>query len=160
MSSAGMRRVRNAEQSGFTLIELMVVVALVALLASFAIPAYNGYIDDAKESQAIGDIGRIAMAIERYRMNNDDQLPPSLGDLPIDNVRDPWGKWYLYTDLTDPANAGKFRKSAGGDQLNTDYDLLSRGPDGKSSRKITNDNAVDDIIRLKDGAYVGLVEEF
>ncbi len=160
MGGAATRRGTASEQSGFTLIELMVVVALVALLASFALPAYNGYIDDAKESQAIGDIGRISMAIERFRMNNDDQLPATLGDLPIDNVRDPWGKWYVYTNLTDPANAGNFRKSASGEQLNTDFDLLSRGKDGKSAKKISKANAVDDIIRLKDGAFVGLAEEF
>ena len=41
-------------QKGFTLIELMIVVAIIAILAAIAIPAYNDYIDDSKDSACLG----------------------------------------------------------------------------------------------------------
>jgi general secretion pathway protein G len=44
--------------------------------------------------------------------------------------------------------------------LNKDYDLLSMGKDGKTDTKIWKKNALDDIIRCNDGAYIGLASEY
>ena len=56
--------------SGFTLVELMIVVAVIAILAVIAYPAYNDSIRKARRSEAIAALGAIHQAQERHRSNN------------------------------------------------------------------------------------------
>jgi len=51
-------------QKGFTLIELMIVVAIIAILAAIAIPAYQGYIADSKDSKAAANYQMVAIGEE------------------------------------------------------------------------------------------------
>ena len=53
-------------KKGFTLIEVMVVAVIVAVLAAVAIPAYNGYITDAKTSVAENTASTIAASAAAY----------------------------------------------------------------------------------------------
>ncbi|MGL5326449.1 MAG: pilin, partial [Aeromonas sp.] len=52
------------KQSGFTLIELMIVVAIVAILAAVALPAYQTYTKKAKFTEVITATGAAKTAIE------------------------------------------------------------------------------------------------
>ena len=51
---------------GFTLIELMVTVALVALLAKLAYPYFGAQLDKGRIAKAIGDITQLQIDLERY----------------------------------------------------------------------------------------------
>ncbi len=57
-------------QSGFTLIELMVVVTIIAILASFAVPAYNDYILRGKLQEAYTNLSALRINMEQYYQDN------------------------------------------------------------------------------------------
>ena len=54
-------------QTGFTLVELIIVVAIISILASIAIPAYNGYVETSKRSDGQASLMALAIAQEKYR---------------------------------------------------------------------------------------------
>ena len=57
--------------AGFTLIEMMVVVAIVAILASIAYPSYQESVRKGRRAQATADLGELAQALERhFTVNN------------------------------------------------------------------------------------------
>jgi type IV pilus assembly protein PilE len=56
--------------AGFTLIELMIVVAVVAILASIAFPAYNGYIQRSKIAEATSSLSELRLRAEKYFADN------------------------------------------------------------------------------------------
>lgn len=55
---------------GFTLIELLLVVAVVGILAAIAMPAYSGYIQKSRRTDATVAIRAVQFAQEKYRGNN------------------------------------------------------------------------------------------
>lgn len=58
------------KKNGFTLIELMVVVVIVAIFAAIAIPSYQAYIRRAETSKAQQELSRIATLLERHKARN------------------------------------------------------------------------------------------
>ncbi len=56
---------------GFTLIELMIVVAIIGILAGVAYPSYTGYVKKANRADAIDSLLFLAGRMEEFYMNND-----------------------------------------------------------------------------------------
>ena len=60
------------KNGGFTLVELIVVIAILAILAGVALPAYSGYITKAKDAAAITELDAVATAVQAARATDTD----------------------------------------------------------------------------------------
>ncbi|XZG70508.1 type IV pilin protein [Chitinibacteraceae bacterium HSL-7] len=61
---------RTAKQRGFTLIELMIVIAIISILAAIAIPAYSGYVERAQLTEAQSLLTDMRSRMEQYYNDN------------------------------------------------------------------------------------------
>jgi len=75
-----MARLRTRSSKGFTLIELMIVVSLILILLSIAVPAYNQSVLRAKESVLRQDLFQLRSLISQYTLDKQ-KAPQSLDDL-------------------------------------------------------------------------------
>ena len=146
---------------GFGLIELMITLVIAALLLSIAVPAYDRFVDRAKEARAIGDVGTISIEIGKFQLRNNNALPDTLDELGISIPLDPWGTPYAYLNIVtaDPGN-GALRKDKNLSPLNTDFDLYSSGEDKESTGPLSAAASRDDIVRANNGAFIGLGEDY
>ncbi len=144
---------------GFTLIELMVVIAILGTIIGIAIPSYQGYIEKARIAKAISEIDIMQGEIAGYE-NDKGELPNTLNDIGRGNLLDPWENNYQYYNFTTAAGKGKMRKDRFMVPLNTDYDLYSMGKDGDSKPPLTAAASYDDVIRANDGRFIGLASQY
>jgi general secretion pathway protein G len=147
---------------GFTLIEVCIVIAIIATLSAIAVPNYLRYKNKAMIIVAVSDIRMIEKQISLFSQENDGQLPNKLSDLTtVKTVNDPWGHPYQYLRIDGGKHSaeGKARKNMSDVPVNQDYDLYSKGKDGKTNQSFKPPVSQDDVVRAYDGQYVGLVSE-
>jgi general secretion pathway protein G len=146
-------------RAGFTLLEIILVVALIVTVAGIAIPIYLRSLDAARIVRARADIKNMSTTIDVvYHQNG--AYPASLAEVGFANVRDPWGRPYEYLELESQKGKGLGRKDKNLVPINSDYDLYSLGPDGQSVSPITAKVSRDDIIRANNGAFVGVAADY
>ena len=124
------------ERKGFTLVELLLVVAIIGMLAAMVVPRLVGRTEQAKVARAKSDIAAIGLALDLYELDLGG-YPASLESLVSTEApkgqeagewhgpylkkglpKDPWGRDYQY----------KHPSQSGGGK---DYDLSSFGSDGQ-----------------------------
>ena len=111
---------------GFTLVELLLVLVILALIGGLVLPGIIGKAEGAKVKAAGSQVSRLAMAVESYYLDTG-ETPDNLDDLVNGSVdgwngpyvkpsslKDPWGKEYVYNY---PGDHG-------------DFDIYSLGADG------------------------------
>lgn len=141
---------------GMTLVELMIVTAIIAIIGSLSMSFYKDYTKDAEISRTIDEIRAIELVVSSYHQNHH-RYPPTLAAVGID-YKDPWGNDYQYLDIADGGT--QTRKDKNLVPINTDYDLYSMGPDGKSALPLTAAASRDDIVRANNGKFVGPADEY
>ena len=137
-------RLSQERSRGFTLIEVMVVVVILAVLAAIVVPKIMSRPDEARVVAARADIAGITQALKLYRLDNSfypttEQglqalvAPPSSAPVPsnwkrggyLDRVaKDPWGHDYQYLNPGIRAEIDVFSLAVdgqpGGDGVNAD----------------------------------------
>lgn len=61
----------------FTLIELMIVMAVIAILMGLILPSFKGMKEEAQHSRVLGDLRTLQTALESYFIHHDNQYPPA-----------------------------------------------------------------------------------
>lgn len=129
------RAEQASEKAGFTLIEILVVIAVVAILASLVSPMVFRNVGDAKATAARAQIEIFAIALDAYRLDNDAYPSTELGlqslrSQPAGDAGRRWRGPYLRKEVPlDPWDQPYVYRSPG--VVNpSSYDLMSMGRDG------------------------------
>ena len=161
-------------QRGFTLIEILIVVAILTVLGTIALSAYDGYIAESRIGAAMKDIRQAELILTNLALDGElDAIEPAGYAGTLLNVYqqgnslvlaaaaptgatawlDPWDRNYRYQRdvvtgngvITDSSGAVSNDRTR--HNRRQSYDLYSQGP--------TTGDASDDIIRGCDGEFVG-----
>ena len=149
---------RHARPAGFTLIEVLLALVILAVLVAIALPSYKQYRDRAMIAQAVNDIAAMNLHLRDYITQNH-VAPPDLSAIGATGKLDPWGNAYVYANLA-VVGVGGARKDKNLVPINTDFDLYSKGKDGDSKLPLTAPQSRDDVILANDGKFIGLASDY
>jgi type IV pilus assembly protein PilA len=108
-------------QKGFTLIELMIVVAIIAILAAIAIPAYQNYLIKAQVSEGMSLAGAAQTGVAEFFSNNG-RLPASNVSAGVPSAKSITGKYVSQVEVTGKGLVEATFSKAAPQQANTKID--------------------------------------
>lgn len=150
---------KRRQHRAFTVIEIAVTVIIAGLIVMTFAPAALKMMETAQINETEDEITELIAEIDKFISDNGrlpDDLVEVFGEVPLD----PWGNPYQYLNFDNVTGNGQKRKDKNLVPINTDYDFYSMGPDGKTTSPLTAAISQDDIVRARDGAYVGVASDY
>ena len=135
MTSYGQAQLRN----GFTIVELLIVIVIIAILAAITIVAYNGIQNRANTSAVQADINGIAKKMEVYRLLNSGVYPTTLTE-------------FRNADLDFSLNSYQYAVYCGTAGSSTDYGFALRVVNGAANLAYTPGGGVTTYTGVWDSA--------
>lgn len=121
-------------RKGFTILELLIVIAVIAILVGIALPRFRGMQDEGNIARAKGELRMLQTAVESFYIHNDNTLPDTLAELsdakpqiaPAVIPGDPFGTDYMLV----PGDDGE-------------YIIYSAGPGGDGAASFVDGEVTD-----------------
>ena len=136
MQHCNSNQVVNRKFNGFTLIEMVLVVAIIGVIVSIALPSYQQYVENTRATDAQGALMSLASKLERYHTQEGTYATATLGDgstatdiFPTEAPLDGNKKFYDLSIVAADTNANSFRITAApkNGQGGPTIELLSTG---------------------------------
>jgi general secretion pathway protein G len=153
---------RDKITRGFTIIELLLVVAIIGTLLVVALPGFKRMTDRARVTQAASDIATMGNKLTDHFVDYG-QYPETLEELDKPKLYDPYGFPYEYLVIFGKDKSeiqGKWRKDRFLVPLNYDFDLYSVGRDGSTAAPLTAEASYDDVIRANNGKFIDIASKY
>jgi general secretion pathway protein G len=148
------------DNRGFTLVELLMVIAIIGVLSLMVIPQYSNLQNKVKSARCKSEIRTVEKNIIAYNLEKGSFPPTGSLGLATTTLTDPWGRAYQYYNIQTGGVGGPYTEWDVSTTINHDFDLYSMGVNGLGTYTLSDADCMDDIIRSADGLIVEEAKDY